>query len=77
MVDADLKTVRAPDFTLSVKLGSAGLVVTDERTIPSPYWQPQKPRLDRLGLFKDLKGGITVDGATLSNPAPVLSVRVR
>jgi len=77
MVEADLKTLRAPDFTLSVRPGGPGLVVTDERTIPSTYWQPREPRLDRLGLLRDLKQGATVEGASLSNSAPVLSVRVR
>lgn len=77
MVEADLKTLRAPDFTLSVRLGNPGLVLTDERAVPSGYWRPQEPRLDRLGLLNELKRGTVVEGATLSNPAPVLSVRIR
>ena len=77
MVEADLKKLRAPDFTLSVRVGNPGLVLTDERTVPSEYWRPQAPRLDRVGLLNDLKRGIVVEGATLSNPAPVLSVRIR
>lgn len=77
MVEADLRTLRAPDFTLSVRPGGPGLVVTDEQAIPSTYWQPREPRLDRLGLLRDLKQGATVEGASLSNSAPVLSVRVR
>ena len=77
MVEADLKTLRVPDFTLSVRVGNPGLVFTDERTVPSEYWRPQAPRLDRVGLLNDLKRGIAVEGAALSNPAPVLSVRIR
>ena len=77
MVEADLKTLRVPDFTLSVRVGNPGLVLTDERTVPSEYWRPEAPRLDRAGLLNDLKRGIVVEGATLSNPAPVLSVRIR
>lgn len=77
MLEADLKTLRAPDFTLSVKMGNPGLVLTNERAIPSEYWRPQEPRLDRKGLLSDLKRGLDVEGAMLSNPEPVLSVRIR
>jgi hypothetical protein len=77
MVEVDLKKITAPDFTVSVRPGSPALVVTEERAIPPTYWQPREPRLDRLGLLNDLKKGLPVSGASLSNPIPVLSVRVR
>jgi hypothetical protein len=77
MVEVDLKKITAPDFTISVRPGNPSLVVTDEAAIPSSYWQPREPRLDRLGVLNDLKRGATIEGAALSNPAPVLSVRVR
>ncbi|MEP0322016.1 siphovirus Gp157 family protein [Bauldia litoralis] len=77
MIEVDIKKVTAPDFTVSVRSGSPSLVVTDEGTIPAPYWLPRDPRLDRSGLLSDLKSGKTVVGATLSNPEPVISVRVR
>jgi hypothetical protein len=77
MLEVDLKKVAAPDFTVSVRPGSAAIVVVDEKAIPEPYWEPREPRLDRLGLLNDLKKGLAVEGATLSNPEPVLSVRIR
>jgi hypothetical protein len=77
MVEVDLKKITAPDFTVSVRPGTPALVVTSEATIPQSYWQPREPQLDRLSVLNDLKRGVTVEGATLSNPAPVLSVRVR
>jgi hypothetical protein len=77
MLEVDLRKITAPDFTISVRPGTPALVVTEEDSIPEPYWQPREPRLDRLRLLNDLKKGIPVTGATLSNPAPVLSVRVR
>lgn len=77
MVEVDIKKIAAPDFTVSVRPGSPALVVTDEGTIPAAYWLPRDPRLDRSGLIGDLKSGKTVVGATLSNPEPVISVRVR
>jgi hypothetical protein len=77
MIEVDLRKIAAPDFTVSVRPGSPALVVTDEGAIPAPYWQPREPRLDRLGLLNDLKRGMPIAGAALSNPEPVLSVRVR
>lgn len=77
MIEVDLKKITAPDFTITVRPGTTALVVTEESSIPEPYWLPRDPRLDRMGLLNDLKRGVVVEGATLSNPAPVLSVRVR
>ena len=52
-------------------------MVINENEIPSVYWEPRDPKLDRVSLLADLKQGTEVQGAALSNPEPVLSVRVR
>jgi hypothetical protein len=77
MAEADIKKVVAPDFTLSLRSGPPALVVVDEKAIPESYWEPRNPRLNRAGLIAELKGGASIPGAHLSNPEPVLSVRVR
>ena len=77
MVEVDIRKIAAPDFTVSVRPGSPALVVVDEGAVPASYWEPREPRLDRLGLLNDLKKGVAIAGAALSNPEPVLSVRVR
>ena len=77
MIEVDLKAIKAPDFTLSLRTGSPALVVIDESAIPEPYWEPREPRLNRLQLLAKLKAGAEVPGVQLSNPEPVLSVRVR
>lgn len=77
MIEVDLKKVAAPDFTLSIRAGSPALVVVDEAAIPQAYWEVREPRLNRLDLVADLKRGAAIPGASLSNPEPVLSVRVR
>ena len=77
MVEVDLRKIAAPDFTLTVRTGSPALVVVDEAVILPAYWVPREPRLDRAGLLSDLKNGLEVAGVQLSNPGPVLSVRVR
>lgn len=77
MVDLDLKKLTAPDFTASIRPGMPALMVIDEAAVPSIYWEPRDPRLNRQGLVADLKQGAEITGVALSEPEPVLSVRVR
>jgi len=77
MIELDLKKITAPDFTVSIRPGLPSLQVLDEAAVPSIYWQPSAPRLNRQGLLSELKEGAEITGVTLSNPEPVLSVRTR
>jgi hypothetical protein len=77
MTELDLKKITAPDFTASLRLGIASLVVLDETSIPSIYWEPRDPKLDRATLTADLKQGADIAGVALSTPERVLSVRTR
>jgi hypothetical protein len=77
MVELDLKKLTAPDFTVSIRPGMPTLMVIDEAAVPSIYWEPREPRLDRQGLLAELKQGAEITGVTLSNPEPVLSVRTK
>ena len=77
MVELDLKKLSAPDFTASIRPGTPALMVIDEAAVPSIYWEPREPRLNRQGLANDLKQGAEIAGVALSNPEPVLSVRTR
>jgi len=77
MVDLDLKKITAPDFTVSVRPGMPALLVLDEAAVPSVYWQPGAPRLNRQDLLSELKEGGDIQGVALSEPEPVLSVRTR
>jgi hypothetical protein len=77
MVELDLKKLTAPDFTASIRPGMPALMVVDEAAVPSIYWEPRDPKLNRQGLLADLKGGAEITGAALSNPEPVLSVRTK
>ena len=77
MVELDIKKITAPDFTVSIRPGMPSLLVLDEAVVPSIYWQPVAPRLDRQGLLSELKEGGDIKGVTLSNPEPILSVRTR
>jgi hypothetical protein len=77
MVELDLKKLAAPDFTASIRPGTPALMVIDEAAVPSIYWEPREPRLNRQGLANDLKQGAEIAGVALSNPEPVLSVRTK
>jgi hypothetical protein len=77
MVELNLKKITAPDFTISIRPGLPSLQVLDEAAVPSIYWQPVAPRLNRQGLLSELKDGADITGVALSNPEPVLSVRTR
>jgi hypothetical protein len=77
MIDLDLKKITAPDFTVSIRPGMPALLILDEAAVPSIYWQPSAPRLNRQELLSELKEGADIKGAALSNPEPVLSVRTR
>jgi len=77
MVELDLKKLNAPDFTAAIREGTPSLMVINEDAVPSIYWQPSEPRLNRQELAYELKQGAEIAGVTLSDPEPVLSVRTR
>jgi hypothetical protein len=77
MVEAGLKKITADDFTMSIRAGSPALIVVDEARIPAQYWEPREPRLNKLAILAELKGGGFVDGTALSNPQSTLSIRVK
>jgi hypothetical protein len=77
MIELDLKKLAAPDFTASIRPGTPALIVIDEAAVPSMYWEPREPRLNRQELANNLKQGAEITGVALSNPEPVLSVRTK
>jgi len=77
MNEAGLAKLEQPDFTASARAGSPALVVVAEATIPEVYWLPQPPKLDRQALLGELKRGIEIPGAQMSNAKPVLTVRTK
>ena len=77
MAELDIKKLQADDFTASIRPGFPSLMVINENEIPSIYWEPRDPKLDRASLLADLKQGTEVQGAALSNAEPILSVRTR
>jgi hypothetical protein len=77
MLELDIKKIVSSDMTISLRLGTSSLVIVDELLIPPRFWEPQQPRLNRKGLWSELRRGDQIPGASLSNPQPVLSVRTK
>jgi hypothetical protein len=77
MLELGIQKITAPDFSVSIRPGLPALQVLDEAAVPSIYWQPSAPRLKRQELLSELKTGVEIQGVALSNPEPVLSVRVK
>jgi hypothetical protein len=77
MNEVGLGKLQQPDFTASMRPGSPSLVVTAEDEIPSPYWIPQPPKIDRQSLLGELKRGTEIPGVQLNNPKAVLVVRTK
>jgi hypothetical protein len=75
MSELGFQKLEQPDFTASLRSGPSSLVVASEQEIPSSYWLPQAPKLDRQALLTDLKRGSDIPGTHLSNPKLILSVR--
>jgi Rad52/22 family double-strand break repair protein len=53
MVELELKKLAAA----SIRPGAPALMVIDEAAVPSIYWEPREPRLNRQELANDLKQG--------------------
>lgn len=77
MVEAGIQTLHQADFSASLRAGAATLHVEDEGKIPSLYWKPQPPVLDRQALLAALRKGSAVEGARLQTPMAQISVRRR
>ena len=72
---AELKTKKTPLATVSRRNTAPKLIVADEALIPSDYWKPQPPALDKKLLIDRLKAEDRVPGAELSNGGETLSIR--
>lgn len=76
MGTAGVRKIELPEATLSLRAIAASAVVACEADIPSQFWRPQPPKLDKAALLKALKDG-SVPGASLSNGGETISVRVK
>ena len=77
MERTEFKKLQEPDFTVSLRAVPPALVVSDETAIPTDYWKPLPPKLDKKSLIASLNAGQVVPGAALGNGGTTISVRTR
>ena len=74
---AGQKKLELPLGTVSLKAVPPAVRVTDESAIPSDFWKPQAPKLDKKALLAALKEtSASVPGAELSNGGTTIQLRL-
>lgn len=76
METAELKSLKTPAATLSMRPSPARLEITDPKAIPSVFMVQPAPVPDKNAIKDALKAGEVVAGCTLSNQPHALSVRM-
>ncbi|MEQ8823799.1 MAG: siphovirus Gp157 family protein [Filomicrobium sp.] len=76
MEDVEVKKMTFPEGTVSLRSVPPSLATQNEADIPSTYWEPQPPKLDRRRLLADLKNGSDIPGVSLTNGGSTLSIKV-
>lgn len=71
----DLKTIRLPTATLTLRDVKPGLEVTEEADIPARFWALSAPKLDRKAVKEALDAGEDIPGARLDNGGVSLTIR--
>ena len=69
---AELRSLPRPLTTLSIRPTPPQVVINSEADIPSQFWKPQPPKLDKKAISAALKGKVDVPGAQLSNGGETL-----
>lgn len=75
MLIADMPSIRMPVATLTVRDVKPAPLVSDEAAIPSRFWKPQAPKLDKTAINQAVKDGETVPGVTMTNGGTSLQIR--
>lgn len=77
MGQAELRKIELPQATISLRAVPPKAEITDEAAIPSKFWKPQDPKLDKKAVLDALKAKEDVPGAVLSNGSQSLEIRVK
>jgi len=75
MDQAEQKKIETPYGTVTRRQTVRTAIVTDEASIPTSYWKPQDPKLDKAKLAADLRAGQKIEGATLSNGGDTVMIK--
>lgn len=72
---AGIKKLELAQATISRRAVPPSAVFTNEADVPSRFWKPQDPKLDRKAVLDALKAKEVVPGATLSNGSETISIK--
>lgn len=75
MIIGEVKSLKLPDATLSLRDCQPKVIVVDETKIPERFFKPQPPKLDKTALNEAVKNGEAIEGTVLGNRSVSLSVR--
>jgi hypothetical protein len=75
MEQADLRKLVFAEFTVSLRKAARSVLIEQADQIPTEFWIPQDPKLDKDSVRKLLLAGSAVPGTTLSDDRLILSVR--
>ncbi|PZQ44296.1 MAG: hypothetical protein DI551_10450 [Micavibrio aeruginosavorus] len=75
MDKAGLPKIKAPHVTISVANLPAEISVEHEELIPSRYWKPQDPVLDKKAVLESINNGEPVDGVSVGQGRINLTIR--
>jgi hypothetical protein len=75
MNQASQKKMETPYGTVTRKYTIKTAIITDETSIPTHYWKPQDPKLDKAKLASDMRAGQRIEGATLSNGGETVAIK--
>jgi hypothetical protein len=72
---ARLPKMETPFATVTQKKIAPKVIITEEADIPSDFFKPQPPKLDKRAVMAALKEKQPVPGAQISNGGTTISVR--
>lgn len=72
---AGKKRLELAACTVTAKAVPPKVIVNEEADIPSDFWTPQAPKLDKAALLAALKEKKQIPGATLSNGSSTIAIR--
>lgn len=75
MQSGEILKLETPAGTISRKDVPRSALILEESEIPSDYWKPQEPKLDKKAVLDALKAGTVVPGAQLSNGGETIQIR--
>jgi len=74
MSSGEIKKLETPAGTISRKAVPPSVLILDEAAIPSEFWKPADPKLDKKAVADAIKGGRDVPGAMMSNGGETIQV---